>query len=155
MKKAHIISLFAVLTLFIFSCKKECSQWYEGKDCKTEIRQKYYGTYTGTRTIVLETGTSIENNTQIVLGENTKGAQFLTDIGNNIYLEIKNKQEYGLPADSSPQLRVASQDLNVNGTTYTVFGTGSLNDNTLTYSFSIFSPNGSGGRTLTFEGLKP
>lgn len=47
MKK--ILLLLLVVTATLSSCKKECAEWYEGEDCKTEMREKFLGGFDGIR----------------------------------------------------------------------------------------------------------
>ena len=46
MKK--VIVLLFVASVFISSCTKKCESGYEGSNCTTEARAKYYATYSGT-----------------------------------------------------------------------------------------------------------
>ncbi|MCS6820049.1 MAG: hypothetical protein RMJ53_03125 [Chitinophagales bacterium] len=48
-----------VATLFtVSSCTKECDEGYEGNDCKTEIREKYLGSWTAEDDCVKNTTTN-------------------------------------------------------------------------------------------------
>ena len=108
MKKA-ILFLFAASVLFS-GCKKECGIGYEGSNCKTEVRTKFYGFYTGAVT---------QNNTAY-----------------NGYYEIAasgtdaNKFEIGpfvaTLQNNDGTFTIASQTVNLSGLAYTATGNGAV-----------------------------
>jgi len=48
MNKLFSLFLIGSIALVNVGCNEECDEWHEGDDCKSEVRTKYYGIYTGT-----------------------------------------------------------------------------------------------------------
>ena len=153
--KRSIIFLFALVFscsgLFVSCSKKDpktCASWYEGANCTTEMRQKFYGTYTGTATepggghfqatATFSAGTGGIQNIHVLWGGDVSGVIW------NISLS------------GSTTVTVPSQEVNNNpltpGVIYSDLGSGTLNDNSLTLTWT--SSNANGAFHWTFIGNK-
>lgn len=116
MKKVnYMLLLFALLT--VSSCTKTCDQWHEGKECKTEIRQQYYGTYSGVN--------SVSGTTSVTVSE-YPGNVARVNLG-GIYADLTGGGTFSIPA----------QPYSYNGTSYIVNGNGSFTNKTLTQTIYI------------------
>jgi len=104
-------------------CKKkdgDCPKGYEGNDCKTEIRAKFYGTYSGT---LVGGGQNVSSFTTL--------KEYVGDVekinwDNDGYLKVTGSTTFDIP----------KQQINSSGTIMTVEGNGSLNGNQLKMEFS-------------------
>lgn len=155
MKTTHTFFVIAAFagTGLLSSCKKTCGPWYEGTDCKTEVREKCYGNYTGTHTLILHGDTTVLNDAQAAISPDTQGLQFISDANNHMSLQIKNKEEYGLPDNTSTVwFNVPTQEVTLNGNTYSVYGSGQFEGSILTYTLSVGSQPGD---QVWFTGAKP
>lgn len=119
--KKILAALTIALVLFISACTKTCETGYEGKDCKTEIRVKYYGTYKGLMaqnsnswTTYIEVGTMTSNTDEISIG------------GLNAKFENNNGDFY-----------IPTQTVTVSGNPWNAYGTGVFDSNELTFNYYI------------------
>lgn len=138
--KAHIVSLSVVSVFLLASCQKNCGSWYEGEACDTELREKLYGTYTGTYTTVLNGDTTANTGVQSIVAQSPEGLQFVTETTHNLQLELRDAERFVL----------GNQPIILNGTTYEISkGDGNFNGNTLSYSLEL----GNDGK-ITFLGSR-
>jgi len=129
--------LLALTLLLSFSaCKKECPSGYEGKNCKTQIREKYYGKYYG---ITVAKGQSTI--VYVDIKENSDCVQCLDASGWKIKLIDGFRFE------------VPAQTTIINNSAYTVEGTGSFSGNHLIYTTSLL-PIGQPAFGVSFAGSK-
>ncbi|MBP6731176.1 MAG: hypothetical protein KA149_03910 [Chitinophagales bacterium] len=83
--------ILSILALGLFSsCKRTCDLGYEGKHCPTEIREKYLGTFAGTRTCETTSGTD------------TVAIQGLTDDVTTINFQYINGQARNVKGETRP-----------------------------------------------------
>lgn len=83
---ALLLGAFAMGTS---SCTKTCDAGYEGSDCKTEVRTKYFGTYNVSGTAVNAGGSSNISNLIVTVGTRTGDVQdfsFSFVLGGDTYL---------------------------------------------------------------------
>lgn len=138
--KTHIVSLSVVSVLLLASCQKNCGDWYEGEACNTELREKLYGTYTGTYTTVLNGDTGASTGVQNTVAQSPEGVQFVTETTQNLQLKLRDDERFVL----------SNQPITLNGTTYEITqGDGNFNGNTLSYSLEL----GNDGK-ITFLGSR-
>ena len=110
MKKV-ILSL-CLFTLLITGCQKECDQWHEGTNCKTEVRAKFLGSFTGNNSIL----------GQITIPVTTYGTV------NQIWLD----GIYGTLTSASGSFTVPLQSVYQGGQSLSIYGSGIVTRNSLT-----------------------
>ena len=116
-----------------------CADWYEGTDCSTEERAKYYGDYIGTATYFNAAGDEIDSSTDTipVVANGLIVNEIIAD-GIPLVLSVSGLGVFVIPpnATSDP-----------NGTSLTVSGDGSFDSNLLTINATMeFAQD-----TLTFS----
>ena len=143
--KHLLFALLAVTTFSLASCKKDkckdktcqnggacadgtcnCAAGYTGENCETEIRAKFRSTYN-----VNESCPSGNFTYQITISNSSAGVDRLL---------ISNFGGYGASVSataSGSTLTVATQQVDLNGTSATFSGTGQLSGNILTISYTI------------------
>lgn len=118
----NLLSLFIVGSLlFISACTKTCEAGYEGKDCKTEIRSKFYGDYKGLLN-------KDNQNTQVVFDVSAK-----SDNVEKIQVGIFEATLQGKNGD----FYLETQSYFYNGLDYTAYGNGAFDGKTLTLLYYI------------------
>ena len=105
--------LFIIPVLFILAtgCQKECDQWHEGTNCKTEIRTKFLGTYRGNNSLL----------GAISIPVTTYGSV------NQLWLD----GIYCTLTSSTGSFTVPTQTVTRGGSTLTIYGSGIINTNSL------------------------
>jgi hypothetical protein len=142
MKKAMMmLGIAAVMLTTTTGCKKTCDDWneLEDKNC-VEMRQKFYGTYTGT---VTANGQS--QNAQTVISQGNSGVNsliFLLQTGNSTLMLT----------DESGAFTIALQNIYYQGVTMSIEGSGSFNGNQLVMNY-VGSYQGS-NTIINFSGTK-
>tara|TARA_B110000971_G_scaffold498_1_gene476 strand:- start:160 stop:645 length:486 start_codon:yes stop_codon:yes gene_type:complete len=116
-----------------------CTDWYEGLDCSSEERAKYYGEYIGTITFVNEDGDLIDSSTDTI--PVTANGSILYELyadGIPFVLVTSGIGDFTIPetATSDPD-----------GTSFNISGDGSFNGNLLTVNATMDFPQ----ETLTFS----
>lgn len=96
-----------------------CADWYEGDQCETETRKKFYGIYTGVYT---QNGQTTNGSVELV--EFTDNVQRIRLAGSNNYFVLSGSNAFDVPL----------QQVVTNQGTYTMEGSGSLNGNQLTFN---------------------
>lgn len=141
MKK--LFKTFAAVALigsisFLSSCDKVCDEGYEGDDCKTQIRAKFLGAWQGPETCTVGT----DNYTLTIASSSTDVLKItLTNIYGSAFVASATV--------SGSNFTVANQNV---GASVTVQGSGSVNGNALTFTYTI--ADGSTSNTCTFNGTK-
>lgn len=109
---------FAIAAMGLAGCEKTCDEWFELEDgdC-VEMREKFYGTYTGTmtsngQTQNVQTTLSSNGNVQRISWEGTQ------------YFEVTGSTTFNIPL----------QNVYHQGGTYSMEGSGSLNGNQLVFN---------------------
>ncbi|MBP6730781.1 MAG: hypothetical protein KA149_01910 [Chitinophagales bacterium] len=137
MKK--IILLLFVASAFISSCSKKCDSGYEGNKCTTEVRAKYYATYSGT-------AVTNGNNATVdcIISQGSSGIHSLIVQGgltNGVALEAI------LATNNDGSFVINQQVINAS---FTVSGSGAFNGNSINVTL-----NYPGAVTTTFNGTHP
>ena len=137
MKK--IILLLFVAAAFISSCSKKCESGYEGNNCTTEVRAKYYATYSGT-------AVTNGNNSSVncIITQGTSGIHSLIVQGgltNGVALEAILATSNDGSFEINPQA--------INGS-FTVSGSGVFSGNNINVTL-----NYPGAVITTFNGTHP
>lgn len=136
-------------SLLLFSCKKDacetvvcynnatcqdgsciCSPGYEGSDCSTEIRTKFFGTYVGVTTNM---DNGVTQNEQVVLKTYSGKASRLTWENKDLYLEVSKNNELTMP------IQYVSQG---SGFSFQSTEPGTLNGEVITLHWKYTSPGG-------------
>lgn len=117
--------LYALLLFAATGCKKECDNWHEGKNCKNEIRQKYYGSYTGTLTTASGTVGVVFD-----ISENLYGPRFF-NLG-NYYCEIMDNGSFLIP----------SQTVFAGNQIQTIDGGGTYSNGEISFYYFVSTNNG-------------
>ena len=101
-----------------------CADWYEGADCLTEERVKYYGNYIGTATFVNAAGdvSSLTDTIPVVANDSIVNELFIAN-GVPTVLDVS-----GMGGFTIPLTAVSDPD----GTTLNISGDGSFYGNLLT-----------------------
>ena len=101
-----------------------CADWYEGTDCNTEERAKYYGDYIGTATFFNADGNEIDSYTDTIpVVANGSIISGLIADGIPLVLSVSGMGGFAIPPTATTD---------PNGTPLTVSGDGSFNSNILT-----------------------
>lgn len=116
----------------------DCPLYYEGNNCGTEVRQKYFGQFNGTLYVTSQ-GTSSARSTTI--SSNPSGPGYLKWDNMNVSL-----------SDNNGNFILPYQYVN-DGNEYYAEGTGTVNSTHLLVNFSITLLNGD-HHTFTFIGDK-
>lgn len=138
MKK--ILLLLLVVTATLSSCKKECAEWYEGEDCKTEMREKFLGRFVGSYTTTFN-GQSTTNAGFVDIVKSSTGVDKII-VDNNIRAELASTDRISFPFQN-----VYSQS-----GTFQAEGSGSITGVQLILNLAV-TVNGQSGIT-TFSGSK-
>jgi len=116
-------TLFFVISLVMCfaMCKKDetCPTGFEGDNCNSEIRVKFYGTYAGTLT-----GGGQSEASQSTLTEFAGDVEKIT-WDQDAYLKISGSTTFDIP----------NQQVQASGNTITLEGNGSLDGNKITMDF--------------------
>ncbi len=113
-----------------------CGDWYTGNNCEDELREQFYGEYEG----FLSIG-STSSASNISYYSSTKGVQFMS-FGFTGYLELQPNGDFTIPI----------QNLNLDGESFFVEGTGSFTDNQVNMTFT--GTRGTETATFTYLGIK-
>lgn len=134
--KLFLVGSFAV-TMSFTSCQKTCDEWHEGKKCETEIREKYYGYYSGTLTT---DGQSQPSGSNIQEYPNVPNKLYL---GTGIIFTLTNASNFSISGGATN-----------GGINYLMSGSGNISENSLSYSMTI--QNSSTGETgfAVFNGTR-
>ncbi len=127
--------------------KMPCPSWYEGINCQTEMRQKFYGTYTGMAyeagggkfqaTIALTPGTGSIQKIHVFWGIGSDGKPVSWDMLLSSPMSVKIPSQY---INNNPVTQ---------GTAYTDEGIGLIKDNKLTLTWTANFPTAIYHWTLT------
>ena len=100
-----------------------CADWYEGADCSSEERAKYYGSYIGTSSFFDEDGNFINNSTDTIpLSGNGSIVNELNADGLIFALVASGMGDFDIP-----QTSISDPDV-----TFIISGDGSFSGNLLT-----------------------
>ena len=116
-----------------------CADWYEGTDCSSEERAKYYGDYIGTATYFNAAGDEIDSSTDTipVVANGLNVNEIIAD-GIPLVLSVSGLGVFVIPPNAT---------FDPNGTSLTVSGDGSFDSNLLTINATMeFAQD-----TLTFS----
>ena len=116
------IPLLVISLVMCFStCKKDegCPKGFEGDNCNSEIRVKFYGTYVGTLT-----GGGQSEPSQLTLSEFVGDVEKIT-WDQDAYLKVTGSTTFDIP----------NQQVQSSGSTMTIEGNGSLDGNKITMDF--------------------
>jgi hypothetical protein len=106
-----------------------CTDWYDGSDCSTEERAKYYGDYIGTATFINAAGdvSTSSDTIPVVANGSTLNELFMAN-GVPTVLDVSGMGEFTIPLTA-----VSDPD----GTTLNISGTGSFDGNLLTVTATM------------------
>jgi hypothetical protein len=106
-----------------------CTDWYDGTDCNTEERTKYYGDYIGTATFINAAGdvSTSTDTIPVVANGSTLNELFMAN-GVPTVLDVSGMGEFTIPLTA-----VSDPD----GTTLNISGTGSFDGNLLTVAATM------------------
>ena len=106
-----------------------CADWYEGADCSTEERAKYYGDYIGTATFINAAGdvSTSTDTIPVVANGSTLNELFMAN-GVPTVLDVSGTGGFTIPLTA-----VSDPD----GTTLNISGTGSFDGNLLTVTATM------------------
>ena len=138
MKKA-VLALLAIfsVTLSFTSCQKTCDEWHEGKKCETEIREKYYGYYAGTKTT---NGESQPDGTYIQEYPNQPNKLYL---GSGVRLTLTNANNFSINGLEPGSVQNAF-----------VSGSGNISEHSLSYSMTVQNAGTGESIFFVFNGSK-
>lgn len=120
MKKLFYLAIGLILCFTMCNDKEEdCSNGYEGANCNTEMRSKFYGTYVG-----ILSGGGMSENVQTTMSE------FPGDV-----MKIKWDDQSYLIVTGSTTFDIPYQSIEIAGEVMSIVGGGSLNGSTLTATF--------------------
>lgn len=141
MKNALTALTIIIMAFSTTGCKLECDEWYEESDgdC-VEMREKFFGTYTGTATAAGQTA-----NAQIVISTNSSAV-------NNLNFLLSSGDAYLTLSNESGAFGIPMQNIYTQGVTYTIEGSGSFNGNQLVMNY-VLSFQGA-NTTVNFTGTK-
>lgn len=153
MKKAQLIFALSAITLtsgaFLTSCGSDeeiCNVGYEGKDCKDEVRTKYYNTYRGTASDN-DSGTytnwAIKYSASGTVATNMK-MEILDDNNANVFLfdaVLKTNETFDITPKSTGGFDYTGNgSVNANATSFTLTERDPLGvETTLIYNFTNFT----------------
>lgn len=135
MKKARLILSAALLTvggfstLTMTSCTKDeviCETGYEGDNCKSEVRLKYYNTYRGTGSAVIDGNNETFTNWGVRFMAPSSGASVTTLRANLIDAADASQLAFDVTLTTNTTFNVVP--FTNDGASYT--GSGSVNENT-------------------------
>ena len=116
MRKAiFILSVLFIVTLS--SCIKKCDEWHEGTKCNSEIRSKYYGTYSGNLTGVGSTHTDVSE---------------YPGQPNRVYIGVMSAT-----LTDETNFTIPIQVINISGVAYTANGAGYFSTNGILYNYDL------------------
>lgn len=139
--KLALSVFFSLMMLSISGCKLECDEWYEAQDGEcVEIREQFYGTYTGT---VTSNGQSA--NGQTVISAGNSGA-------NSLFFLLQTGNSNILLNDENGSFSIPLQNVYYQGLTMSIEGSGSFSGNQLVMNY-IGTYQGS-NVTVNFTGTK-
>ncbi len=118
-----------------------CADWYEGADCSTEERAKYYGDYIGTATYFNKDGDAIDSFTDTIpVVANGSVISGLVADGIPLLLTVSGTGGFAIPStettDPSGTLLTVSGDGSFDSNLLTINTTMGFAQDTLTYTFS-------------------
>lgn len=140
-----MIGAVSAMLVTTSSCTKTCDAGYEGSDCKTEVRTKYYGNYKTSGTAVNTFGSGAITDLIVTVSSNASDVQnfnFTYTLGGDVYLLN------GLLDANGTAFTVPSQT--AQGVTYS--GTGSFTTSSMTLQLS--EVDGSTTTTINLTGPK-
>lgn len=144
-KPILMMAAFAAM-LTITSCEKTCDAGYEGSDCKTQIRTKYYGTYKVSGTAVNGGGSATITDLLVTVSAssttNVQDFNITFVLGGDSYLlkgTLKDGSAFTVPSQTA------------NGNTYT--GSGSF-AGSVTMNLSLAEDNSGTVTNVTLSGDK-
>ena len=140
MRNFTLLSLMFILSVGLNSCTKECEEWYEGDDCKTEVRAKFFGVYAGTATT---NGQSANAQTQV--STSTSGI-------NSFSISLTTGEITATLSSKEGTFSIPLQNIYYQGTTSQIEGSGSFNGNQMIMNY-IWSFQGV-NYTINFTGTK-
>jgi len=122
--KSRILMFFAIASIGLAGCEKTCDEWFELEDgdC-VEMREKFYGTYTGTMNSNGQTA-----NGQTVISEGSgavNSLNFLLQTGNSSLTLTDDNGSFTIPL----------QNIYYQGNTMSIEGSGSFNGNQLVMNY--------------------
>ena len=121
-----------------------CADWYEGADCSTEERAKYYGDYIGTATYFNTDGDAIDSFTDTIpVVANGSVLSGLVADGIPLVLNVSGTGGFAIPS---------TETTDPNGTSLTVSGDGLFDSNLLTINATMEFAQDT--LTYTFTGSK-
>jgi len=126
--KKTILALLIIYAGLSQSCTKTCDAYHTGKNCQTEVREHYYGTYTGTN--------SISGITSVTVSRHTENYRYIWLEG--IYAELTNANDFTIPI----------QQVSQGGQSYYINGYGNITEQSLTMVTSLQ------GTSSTFTGTR-
>jgi hypothetical protein len=121
-----------------------CADYFEGANCETEEREKYFGTYSGNTTYSDSQGNSNSYADSKEISSSLEGLAFLNLDGIYASIDTSGSSNFSIPRQGN---------LNPGATDSSFFsGSGSFNQNTANWTVSVES-NGS-TVTMSFTGSK-
>jgi hypothetical protein len=118
-----------------------CADWYEGADCSTEERAKYYGDYIGTATFINAAGdVSTSTDTIPVVANGTTLNELYMANGVPTVLDVSGMGGFTIPLSAVSDPGGATLNISGNGSfdgnLLTVTATMEFTSSTLEYTFS-------------------
>ncbi|MBL7800270.1 MAG: hypothetical protein JNL95_06045 [Chitinophagales bacterium] len=98
-----MIGAVSAMLVTTSSCTKTCDAGYEGSDCKTEVRTKYYGNYKTSGTAV-----------------NTSGSFTITDLIVSVSSNASDVQNFNFSYTIGGDTYLLNGKIDANGTAFTV-----------------------------------
>jgi len=131
----------------------DCADWYEGLNCETERRDKYFGDFSGIMTRV-EQGSTYTNPTTCNLSKDSKGVSFLL-LDNLLSLELIKEQQIELDGRAEFNIPLVLFTDPDNGDSNYFTGSG-LFIGTSTFEFDLTATNidGTVAYIMSFEGSR-
>lgn len=119
MKK--ILFVLIICSFILTGCNKECQPWYEGKRCDVEMRDKFYGVFTGTLT-----GAGQSQTVTTTLTPHSSGEQRMY-VDGVAYVDLTGSTTFEYPSQTIIDPTNGNWTINS--------GNGAIQDDQLTYNF--------------------